>query len=237
VHEIRPSRRPRIRHLPPQKRQCPPVVERDLVVQRRDPDPHRHAIRQAPEPCLALAQFLLGSPPLLQFQAQLLVGESQFRGSRRHLLFQVRPQPSQFHVRPHPRQQLRPLIRFGDEVRRTQAEPQNPLLQLARCAQENDRNPAARFIRLQAAANLEPVHPRHSDIQHDQLRRRRLYRCQRQLAAVGRPHPVALRRQDIRQKPERVGVVIDHQNRAHLVHGLPSTALAFRLPIACKIVV
>ena len=117
-----------------------------------------------------------------------------------------RPPPQQ---RPDPRQQLLALERLDQVVVGAAVEPADPVLGLGSRRQHQDRHVA---VGAQPPADLDPVHARQPEVEHDQVRNEARGGVERLDPVAGSPHLVALVAQ---RAPQDVGdllVVLDDQH-------------------------
>ncbi len=163
---------------------------------------------------------MLECPSSLFFAfAQGLVGGLQFRGAFLHSDFQrVVGVAQSFFGLPKPQmrsdacQHFLGLERLSDVIKAAGLKTGDFLARIAESADENERNAATPFVRLQTPADFIAIQARHIHVQQDQVWNFGGYGFQRQGAILCRSDTIAVAAQQLGQKTQIGRGVVHHQN-------------------------
>jgi hypothetical protein len=181
---------------------------------------------------LGLPQGVLHALAQEHLALQLRIGQPEVGG----LPFQPRTRQAQIHLGTYPHQQFFLLEWLVQEVYSAELEPLDTLLPLADRAENHHRDIAALVPRLEPPQDFKTVHPRHAQVEQDELRPLQRHRSKRQFPAVRRQHLIAGRTQGIGQQLQRRQRILDDEDGA-LVHAslsIPVSGVAAAFS-ACRI--
>ncbi len=126
-----------------------------------------------------------------------------------------RPPPQQ---RAHPRQQLLPLERLDEVVVGADVQPGDARVQRVARGQHEDRRVV--LVGAQLAGDVEAVHPRQAEVEHDQVGEEGVDLVQRLDPVAGELHLVALQAQRALEHLGDLLVVLDDEHADGSVGGL-----------------
>ncbi len=126
--------------------------------------------------------------------------------------------------RTHARHQRRMVDRLRQVVVPASLESVDDILAIRLGGDEDDRDEGQRGVGLEAPRHLDPVEPRHHDVEQDEVGEVHRRRDQRGLAIARRHHLVSLALQPHGQDLDVLGGIVDDEDAGRLSHSITSLA-------------